>query len=77
MAWRSLMRFERPFLCAFSDGDPITAGGDAPFRRLVRGAQGQPHTTIEGAGHFVQEDKGEELARVVLGWLAGEGAAAG
>jgi haloalkane dehalogenase len=68
-AWRSLMRFDRPFLTAFSDGDPITAGGDAPFRRLVRGAQGQPHTTIEGAGHFVQEDKGEELAQVVLAWM--------
>jgi haloalkane dehalogenase len=70
-AWRSLMRFGKPFLCAFSDGDPITAGGDAPFRRLVPGAKGQPHTTIEGAGHFVQEDKGEELARVVLGWMGG------
>jgi haloalkane dehalogenase len=68
-AWRSLMRFDRPFLTAFSDGDPITGGGDAPFRRLVRGAQGQPHTTIEGAGHFVQEDKGEELAQVVLAWM--------
>ncbi len=68
-AWRSLMRFDRPFLTAFSDGDPITAGGDAPFRRLIRGAHGQPHTTIAGAGHFVQEDKGEELADVVLGWL--------
>jgi haloalkane dehalogenase len=71
LAWRALMRFDRPFLTAFSDGDPITAGGDAPFRRLVRGAQGQPHTTITGAGHFVQEDKGEALAQVVLAWLTG------
>lgn len=65
-AWKKLIKFERPFLTAFSDGDPITAGGDAPFQRLVKGAQGQPHTTILGAGHFLQEDKGEELARVVV-----------
>lgn len=68
-AWRVLMRFNKPFLTAFSDGDPITHGGDAAFRRLVPGAQGQPHTTIEGAGHFVQEDKGEALADAVLAWM--------
>ncbi len=73
-AWRSLMRFDRPFLTAFSDSDPITAGGDAPFQRLVRGARGQPHTTITGAGHFLQEDKGVELAGVIVDfmWATGE-----
>jgi len=64
-AWTSLERFEKPFLCAFSDSDPITRGADEPFRSLVPGAADQPHTTIEGAGHFLQEDRGEELARVV------------
>jgi haloalkane dehalogenase len=65
-AWRSLHRFEKPFLTAFSDGDPITRGADLLFQRLVPGAKGRPHTTIQGAGHFLQEDKGEELAHVVL-----------
>lgn len=68
-AWRKLMKFDRPFLTAFSDGDPITAGGDAPFKRLVKGAKGQPHTIIEGAGHFLQEDKGPEFAQVVLDFM--------
>jgi haloalkane dehalogenase len=69
-AWTTLMAFERPFLTAFSDGDPITRGGDAVLQKLVPGARGQQHTTIEGAGHFVQEDKGPELADVVVRFVA-------
>lgn len=68
-AWKSLARFEKPFLTAFSDGDPIMADADAAFIRLVPGAKGQPHTTIKDAGHFLQEDKGLELARVVLDFI--------
>ena len=60
-----LSDFERPFLTAFSDGDPGTAGWDAVFQERVPGTQGQPHTTITGAGHFLQEDRGEELGRVI------------
>jgi haloalkane dehalogenase len=65
-AWEVLERFEKPFICAFSDSDPITRGGDGPFLRRVPGATGQPHRTIEGAGHFVQEDKGPELAALII-----------
>jgi haloalkane dehalogenase len=54
---------------AFSDGDPVTHGGERVFLKLVPGAQGQPHTTIIGAGHFLQEDRGEELAEAVLAFL--------
>jgi haloalkane dehalogenase len=64
-AWQVLERFDRPFLLCFSDSDPITRGGDAPFRAKVPGAQGQPHTTIRGGGHFLQEDCGPELAAVI------------
>ena len=70
LAWRALMRFDKPFLTAFSDGDPITAGGERAFQRLVPGAKGQPHTTIQGAGHFLQEDRGSELAGVVVDFSA-------
>jgi haloalkane dehalogenase len=66
-AWPVLEAFDRPVVLAFSDKDPITAGGDAIFARRVAGAQGQPHVTIEGGGHFVQEDKPAELVRVILG----------
>ncbi len=69
-AWKVLSRFEKPFLTAFSDGDPITRGGDRVFQSRIPGAKGQPHTTIKGAGHFLQEDKGEEFARVIVDFIA-------
>jgi len=69
-AWATLAAFDRPFLTAFSDGDPITGGGDAVFRRTVPGAQGVEHVTIAGGGHFLQEDRGPELARVVADFVA-------
>ena len=69
-AWKVLETFDGPFLCAFSDKDPITRGGDRPFRERVPGAQGQPHTTIVDGGHFLQEDKGPELAQVIVDFIA-------
>jgi haloalkane dehalogenase len=54
-AWDVLDRWDKPFLCCFSDGDPITRGGDALFVGRVPGTAGQPHTTLKG-GHFIQED---------------------
>jgi haloalkane dehalogenase len=69
-AWDVLERFDRPWLCAFSDQDAVTKGGEAPFMRRVPGAQGQPHTTIVGGGHFLQEDKGPELAAVIVDFIA-------
>ena len=67
-AWETLRAFTKPFLTAFSDKDPITRGGDAAFQREIPGCKGQPHTTIEGGGHFLQEDRGEALAKVVANW---------
>jgi len=72
-AWQALERFEKPFLTAFSDGDPITRGGDAIFQARVPGAKGRSHVTIAGAGHFLQEDRGAELARAVVDFLAASG----
>jgi len=70
-AWASLQQFERPFLCAFSDGDPITAGADRVLKEQIPGASGQPHTTMIGGGHFLQEDCGPELAAVVVSFVQG------
>ena len=70
-AWEVLEQWEKPFLTAFSDSDPIMRGGERVFQSRVPGTKGQPHTTITGAGHFLQEDKGEELARVVAEFIAG------
>jgi len=68
-AWQVLGKWEKPFLCAFSDSDPITRGGDRAFQSMVPGTKGQPHTTIAGGGHFLQEDKGEDLAQAVVNWI--------
>lgn len=69
-AWQVLRRWKKPFLTAFSDSDSAFKGGDLIFQREVPGAQGQPHTTITGAGHFLQEDKGPELAHIIVDFLA-------
>jgi haloalkane dehalogenase len=64
-AWEVLVSLDTPFLCAFSDGDPITAPMGALLPKLMPGAAGRAHPTIRDAGHFLQEDAGEELGRVV------------
>ena len=69
-AWEVLRKFEKPFLCAFGDRDPVTAGGERAFLGQVPGAAGQPHTTIAGGGHFIQEDKGPELAALLDDFIA-------
>ncbi|MGI2036503.1 haloalkane dehalogenase [Shewanella frigidimarina] len=69
-AWKVLCQWQKPFLTAFSDSDPITAGGDALMQKLIPGTKGQKHTTIVAVGHFLQEDKGEVLADVVVNFIA-------
>jgi haloalkane dehalogenase len=69
-AWTVLERWDRPFLTAFSDSDPITAGADRVLQARIPGAQRRPHTTIAGGGHFLQEDRGEALADVVIDFIA-------
>lgn len=64
-AWQILKQFDKPVLTAFSDQDPIMSGLEGIFQHMIPGASGQNHTIIEGAGHFLQEEKGEELAEVV------------
>ena len=64
-AWEFYKTFEKPFLCAFSDNDPVTRGADRQFLNVVPGAQGQPHTTVERGGHFIQEEKPEEIASII------------
>ncbi|HEX4982440.1 MAG TPA: haloalkane dehalogenase [Ilumatobacteraceae bacterium] len=68
-AWDVLRRWTKPFLCAFSDQDPITRGADQALRAQIPGCEGQPHTVISGGGHFLQEDRGEQLAHVVVDFV--------
>lgn len=68
-AWAALETFDRPWLTAFSDQDPMTKNGDRAFQRRVLGAKGQPHTTVANAGHFLQEDEGAQVAQVVVEFI--------
>jgi len=68
-AWDVFRRWEKPFLTTFSNRDPVTRGGDRPFQKLVPGAQDLEHVKIRNAGHFLQEDKGEELAAVLVTFI--------
>lgn len=68
-AWDVLSRFDKPFLTAFSDCDPITHGGEKIIKKRVPGAKDQPHTTIKGGGHFLQEDCAEEFAEVIVDFI--------
>ncbi|MEN9822094.1 MAG: hypothetical protein RLZ04_520 [Actinomycetota bacterium] len=69
-AWTSIGQFHKPWLCAFSDSDPVTKGGAKAFLRSVPGCEGLSHPVIEGAGHFLQEDRGPEVARVIVDFIA-------
>jgi len=68
-AMERFRNWKKPFLTAFSDGDPITRGGDRLFQEIVPGAKGQSHKIIKDAGHFVQEDKGPECAKIMIDFI--------
>ncbi len=71
-AWEVLEAFDKPFLTAFSDKDPVTGGGEAVFQTRVPGTKGRKHVTIEGGGHFLQEDCPEQIADVINAFIKGE-----
>jgi haloalkane dehalogenase len=68
-AWQVFKQWNKPFLTLFSTRDPITKGGEVMWQKLVPGAQGQPHTKIRGASHFLQEDKGSEVAEHIVKFI--------
>ena len=68
-AWRQLAAWDKPFLVAFSDRDPITGSMAPVLKNTVPGAAGLEHPVIEGAGHFLQEDAGERLGTVIADFV--------
>ncbi|MBI3354105.1 MAG: haloalkane dehalogenase [Nitrospirae bacterium] len=64
-----LSKWNRPALVMFSDKDPITHGADRFFRKLIPSAKNQPEITIKDAGHFLQEEKGEEIAQNIIEFM--------
>jgi haloalkane dehalogenase len=72
-AWRVLREWDKPFLCAFSDGDPITGPMAPVLRAAIPGAAGIEHPVIAGAGHFLQEDAGERLGEEIARFVRSTG----
>ncbi|MES2362036.1 MAG: haloalkane dehalogenase [Pseudomonadota bacterium] len=70
-AWEFFKRWDKPFLTLFSNRDPVTRGGYKAWQKLVPGAQGQPHAITRNAGHFLQEDKGAEVALAIVAFMQG------
>ena len=68
-AWEVIEDCEKPWLTAYGDSDPVTRGAEKRFIESVPGAKGQAHTLIKGAGHFVQDDAGSELAHIVTEFI--------
>lgn len=68
-AWTVLQQLDLPVLLAFSDSDPVTRSGEPLLRERLPGARDREHTTIAGGGHFLQEDRGPELAHAVLDFV--------
>jgi haloalkane dehalogenase len=68
VAWKVLSKFDKPFVTAFSDNDPVTHGGERPFQKLIPGAKGQAHVTLKG-GHFLQEDSPDDIVALIDGGL--------
>lgn len=68
-AWEVFKRWQKPFLTCFSNRDPITRGGEKIWQDTVPGASNQQHVKIRNAGHFLQEDKGPELADTLIRFI--------
>ena len=67
-AWKELMKWDKPFLTIFGDGDTIMKGADKFFQKVIPGTKNQKHCYLN-AGHFIQEEKGEELAKLVINFI--------
>ena len=68
-AWEKLKQYNKPFITAFGDSDPVTKGGEKVFEKFVPGCNGMAHTQIKNGGHFIQEDQGELLANLLAQFI--------
>jgi haloalkane dehalogenase len=68
-AWQQLAGWDKPFLVAFSDRDPITGAMAPILQKVIPGAAGIEHPVIDGAGHFLQEDAGQRLGAVIADFV--------
>jgi haloalkane dehalogenase len=69
-AWEIFDKWEKPFLTLWCPGDPVLGGLHHEFIERVPGAAGQPHQEFEPGGHFIQDDRGEDVAAALVAWLS-------
>ena len=70
-AWKEVFHvWEKPFLTAYAEHELVTRDGEKIFQTKIPGAKNQPHVTIKDASHFIQDDKGEELAQLIIDFIA-------
>ena len=71
-AWEGLRAFEKPFLTIWAANDPGQLGRPETQALLIDqipGAAGQPHIRIPEASHFLQDDQGEQIARLMIEFI--------
>lgn len=68
-ARKVLSEWTKPAITIWSDKDPIMGRGDRWFRKLMPALKDVPEIVIKNAGHFLQEDKGEEIANEIKKFL--------
>jgi len=67
-----LSKWTKPALVMFSDSDPIFSGKEQFFLDHIPYCKNQPQIIIEDAGHFLQEDKGEQIANYIKLFIHGK-----
>lgn len=69
-AWEIFDAWQQPLLTLFGTDDPVLGQLHHEFIDRVPGAAGQPHQEFSPGGHFIQDDRGEELASALITWMS-------
>ncbi len=71
-ARNTLSSWNKPALVMFSDKDKVLGGLEKFFYKLIPTANDQQKIIIKNAGHFLQEEKGEEIAAYISKFMKDE-----
>jgi len=69
-AWAVWERWIKPVLTLWTPGDFVLGHFQQGFIDRIPGAAGQPHQTFEPGGHFLQDDRGEDVVAALLAWMS-------